>query len=108
MSTVDTSLCRKILALTMAICHGLRMDMTTAELRAILKRAALTQEGFAALLGASDRSGQRWATQTVPPPVATLAWLLDTRPELLPVLQARAAEASIAALNANCASRDPG
>jgi transcriptional regulator with XRE-family HTH domain len=83
------------------------MTMTTDELRAILKRLRLNQEEFGELLGAHPRSGQNWATKSVPPPVATLAWLLDTRPELLPVLQARAAAASIAALNARCEGRDP-
>jgi transcriptional regulator with XRE-family HTH domain len=82
------------------------MHMTTTELRTILKRLRLNQEEFGELLGAHPRSGQNWSTKSVPPPVATLAWLLDTRPELLPVLQARAAQASIAALNATCDQRE--
>ena len=64
------------------------MDMTPKQYRAALAQLGMTQEGFAQLVGATGRTGQRWATVLVPPVVATLMHLLIERPELLGVIQA--------------------
>ncbi len=68
------------------------MTMTPDELRAFLDARDLTQEGFATLLGASGRTGQRWASVVVPPPVDMVVRLLRERPELLDVVQRLAYE----------------
>ena len=64
-----------------------RMDMTPQQYRAALAVFDITQEGFADLVGGSRRSGQRWATNSVPPPVATLVRLFLARPELIEVVR---------------------
>lgn len=63
--------------------------MTPKRLVEILDRLGLSRGGFALLLGASRRSGENWTDPAakVPPPVATMAELLDRRPEVLTVLR---------------------
>lgn len=68
------------------------MGMTPEQYRAFLDAKGLTQEGFAVLLGASGRTGQRWANVAVPPPVDMVVRLLLERPELLDVVQRLAYE----------------
>ena len=68
------------------------MDMTTKEFRAGLDALGMTQEGFAEMIGVSGRTGQRWANNAVPPPVATLMRLLLLRPELVEVVRGMARE----------------
>lgn len=60
--------------------------MTPSEFNAAIKRLGYTQEGFAEAVGAGKRTGQRWATESVPPVVATLVRILVARPELRGVL----------------------
>ncbi len=68
------------------------MSLTPDQFRAFLEARDLTQEGFAELLGASARTGQRWANVVVPPPVDMVVRLLRERPELLEVVQRLAYE----------------
>lgn len=60
--------------------------MTPHEFKEAISALGYTQEGFAIAVGAGARSGQRWATEAVPPVVATLVRLLEERPELVAVL----------------------
>ena len=62
--------------------------MTADEFRAALDSLGFTQEGFAARVGASGRTGRKWALgeTRVPGSVAVLLRLLVARPELVPVL----------------------
>lgn len=62
--------------------------MSPSELQSALKELGQTQEGFAELLGHGKRTGQYWATQSVPPSVATVVRLLLSRPELVEVIEA--------------------
>ncbi len=65
--------------------------MKPAELRGILADLKMSRGGFGILLGASRRSGEMWTddeTKKVPGPVATVARLLQARPELLTLLKA--------------------
>jgi DNA-binding transcriptional regulator YiaG len=61
--------------------------MTPDELRQALRELGMTQEGFAEMLGHAPRTGQYWASTSVPPSVATLMKLLQKRPELVDVVQ---------------------
>jgi hypothetical protein len=63
--------------------------MSPKRLVEILDRLGLSRGGFGLLLGASRRSGENWTDPggKVPPPVATVAELLDRRPEVLTVLR---------------------
>ncbi len=61
-------------------------QMTPEQYRSAIKRLGYTQEGFAAAIGAGKRSGQRWASVSVPPAVSTLVALIEARPELREVL----------------------
>jgi len=64
--------------------------MTPDQLRAILDELGISRGGFGLLLGATRRSGENWTddnTREVPGPVATIAWLLKERPELVPLLK---------------------
>lgn len=63
--------------------------MTPQRLVSILDKLGLSRGGFALLLGATRKSGENWTADKakVPPPVATMAELLDRRPEVLTVLQ---------------------
>jgi len=66
--------------------------MTPKELREILAKLRLSRGGFGLLLGATRRSGEKWtddATKQVPGPVATIAWLLSQRPELVQIVKCR-------------------
>lgn len=67
--------------------------MKPDELRAILKELGISRGGFGLLLGATRRSGENWTdpekTTEVPGPVATIAWLLKKRPELVQLLKQR-------------------
>lgn len=65
--------------------HSFR-HMTPRDFNAAIKRLGYTQEGFAEAVGAGKRTGQRWATESVPPVVATLVHILVARPELRGVL----------------------
>ena len=60
--------------------------MEPHEFKEAISALGYTQEGFAIAVGAGARSGQRWATEAVPPVVATLVRLLQERPELVAVL----------------------
>ena len=60
--------------------------MEPHEFREAIRALGYSQEGFALAVGAGARSGQRWATEAVPPVVATLVRLLEERPELVAVL----------------------
>lgn len=60
--------------------------MTPTEFRDALKALDYTQEGFAEIVGAGRRTGQYWATVSVPPAVAALVRLLLARPEMRAVL----------------------
>jgi DNA-binding transcriptional regulator YiaG len=62
------------------------LDMTPAEFQQALRILGLTQEGFAQMIGHGARTGQYWATQSVPSSVATLVKLLLKRPELVDVI----------------------
>lgn len=63
--------------------------VTPQRLAAILDKLGLSRGGFALLLGATRKSGENWTADdaTVPPIVATIAELLDRRPEVLTVLK---------------------
>jgi len=66
--------------------------MTPKELRDILSEIGISRGGFGLLLGATRRSGEKWtddATKEVPGPVATIAWLLNERPELYQLIKWR-------------------
>jgi transcriptional regulator with XRE-family HTH domain len=62
--------------------------MTDVEYRAALETIGISQQGFARLVGASPRTGQKWALgeARVPGSVALLLKLLLARPELMTVL----------------------
>lgn len=60
--------------------------MTPSEFRAAIKELGYTQEGFAVAVGAGRRSGQRWATEHVPPVVATVVRLMQERREFAEAL----------------------
>lgn len=67
--------------------------MTAEELREILRKLHLAQIEFALLLGAAPRAGQYWcAGRPISGPVATMARLLDRRPELVEVVREIASE----------------
>lgn len=61
--------------------------MEPHEFKEAISALGYTQEGFAIAVGAGARSGQRWATEAVPPVVATLVRLLQERPELVAVIE---------------------
>lgn len=63
--------------------------MTPKTLVEILDKLGLSRGGFALLLGAARRSGENWTEpgRNVPPVVATVAELLDRRPELIGLLR---------------------
>lgn len=66
--------------------------MTPKQLRAILDDLEISRGGFGLLLGATRRSGENWTddnTKEVPGPVATVAWLLKERPDLVELLMRR-------------------
>lgn len=63
--------------------------MTPKRLSEIIDRLGLSRGGFALLLGATRKSGENWTEsgRKVPPVVATVAELLDRRPEMLTILR---------------------
>jgi len=66
--------------------------MTPRQLRAILDELGISRGGFGLLLGATRRSGENWTDDSmkeVPGPVATVAWLLKERPDLMQLLKRR-------------------
>jgi DNA-binding transcriptional regulator YiaG len=70
--------------------------MEPEEYRAAIKALGYSQEGFAVLIGSKPRTGQYWASESVPAPVATLVRLLQARPEMLAVLEKLKVDAEIA------------
>jgi DNA-binding transcriptional regulator YiaG len=64
------------------------MTMTSDEYRAALEKLSLTQVGFALMVGASARTGQKWALgeARIPGCVILLLQLLLERPELREVI----------------------
>jgi len=64
--------------------------MTPIELRKILAKLGISRGKFGLMLGATRRSGENWTDPDrcnhVPGPIATIARLLDRRPELLPLI----------------------
>ncbi len=66
--------------------------MTPTEYKQFLRRHGLAQHEFAALLGNSRRTGQSWADEGPTSAAATMARLIDRRPELLEVVREIAAE----------------
>ena len=65
--------------------------MTPKELQRILDGLGISRGGFGTLLQSTRRSGENWTdpeTKRVPGPVATLAELLQQRPELVQLLAA--------------------
>jgi len=62
-------------------------DMTPTEYSAAIKAMGYTQHEFARILGAKPRTGQYWATVSVPPPVALIVRLLQARPEMRDVIE---------------------
>ncbi len=62
--------------------------MTAAEFRQAIKAVGFSQHGFAELVGASPRTGQKWALgeTRVPGCVVVLLRLLLARPELVQVV----------------------
>ena len=69
--------------------HGKGYALDAKRLVSIQEKLGLSRGGFALLLGATRKSGENWTTPAakVPPPVATMAELLDRRPEVLTVLR---------------------
>jgi hypothetical protein len=67
--------------------------MTAKQLRSLLNELGISRGGFGLMLGATRRSGENWTdpekTDEVPGPVATVAWLLKERPELIHLLKSR-------------------
>lgn len=65
--------------------------MKPKELVAILDGLGISRGGFGLMLGATRRSGENWTdpekTKKVPGPVATMARLLQMRPELVQLLR---------------------
>ena len=64
--------------------------MSPKELQQILDRLDVSRGKFGQILGATRRSGENWTDPdrgSVPGPVATVAYLLDKRPELLPIIE---------------------
>jgi len=64
--------------------------MTPRELQQILDRLGVSRGRFGLILGATRRSGENWTDPDrgpVPGPVATMAHLLNMRPELLPIVE---------------------
>lgn len=64
--------------------------MSPKELQQILNRLGVSRGKFGMMLGATRRSGENWTDPDrgpVPGPVATMAHLLDMRPELLPIVE---------------------
>lgn len=63
--------------------------MTPKRLQEIIDRLGLSRGGFALTLGSTRKSGENWTEpgRKVPPPVATIAELLDRRPELVSLLR---------------------
>jgi DNA-binding transcriptional regulator YiaG len=63
--------------------------LDSKRLVSILENLGLSRGGFALLLGATRKSGENWTAPgaKVPPPVATVAELLDRRPEVLTILR---------------------
>lgn len=66
--------------------HG--PTLTADEFRAALASFGFTQQGFAAALGYSGKTGQRWAAgdTVIPGAVAVIVRLLLARPEQVSVL----------------------
>lgn len=62
--------------------------MSPERYRQFLRTQGLTQAEFAGLLGHSPRTGQYWATESVPPSVETWVLYIEARPEALDVLRA--------------------
>lgn len=64
-------------------------EMTRDEYRAGLDSLGVTQEDFGRMVGATPRSGQRWALgeSRIPGAVAILLRLMVARPELKPVIE---------------------
>ncbi len=60
--------------------------MTPQEFREAIKRMGYSQEGFAEAVGAGKRSGQRWATEAVPPVVETLVRVLEAQSQAREIL----------------------
>ena len=62
--------------------------MSADEFRAAIAALGISQQGFAKLVGASPRTGQKWGLgeARVPGSVAVLLRLLLARPELMAVL----------------------
>lgn len=69
---------------------GVPMAMTAEEYRSQIAALGFTQEGFARVVGASPRTGQKWSLgeTRVPGCVALLLRLLELRPELVSVVNA--------------------
>lgn len=63
--------------------------MKPKELVAILDGLGISRGGFGLMLGATRRSGENWTDpdKKVPGPVATMARLLQMRPELVQLLR---------------------
>jgi DNA-binding transcriptional regulator YiaG len=64
--------------------------MTPKELQRILAQLGISRGKFGELLGATRRSGENWTDpdrSDVPGPVATIARLLEKRPELVHLIR---------------------
>jgi DNA-binding transcriptional regulator YiaG len=63
--------------------------MTKEEFKRGIDRIGYSQEGFARLVGASPRTGQKWALgeTRIPGAVAILLRLMLARPEIKPVIE---------------------
>ena len=63
--------------------------MGAPEYRDAIATLGYSQQAFATLVGASPRTGQKWALgeSRVPGSVTLLIWLLMARPELKPVVE---------------------
>jgi hypothetical protein len=64
--------------------------MTAAEYRSAIETLGFTQEGLAIAVGASPRTGQKWALgeTRIPGPLALLLRLLLAKPELVSIITA--------------------
>ena len=67
-------------------------SMSPKDYRHHLELIAYSQERFAVLMGASKRTGQKWALgeSRIPGSVVLLLRLLEARPELLAVIEGMA------------------
>lgn len=64
--------------------------MSPKELQSILDRLKISRGGFGLLLQSTRRSGENWtdpSRKDVPGPVATIARLLDKRPEMVQIVR---------------------